>query len=401
MVLTVPSFLMELSIAEEEVRLVAKEPQRKKDVMFERMLEQKEEVRTVRKIVFWIVAVVLVVGIVGGFSVYTYIKSALEPVDPDSEKIIEVEIPIGSGLDMISEKLQESGIIKNARIFKYYAKVNNEADFQAGTYGLTQSMTPDELIKSLKTGVVYRTPAFTLTIPEGLTIDQIAERTSEKTTITKEQFMEYVTNEQVIQEYIAKYPEVITKEILNENIRYALEGYLFPATYPFFEEKPTVKEVVDTMVDATVQNVIPYKAYWAEKDKNRSVHKMLTFASLLEKEATGQSDRETIASVFNNRIEQDMPLQTDPTVLYALGEHKARVMNEDLKVENVYNTYKNKGLPPGPIANAGTASLQATVEPSNTGYLFFLADKDGVNHFAKTYEEHLKNKAKYIDSQHK
>ncbi|ARF15816.1 endolytic transglycosylase MltG [Sporosarcina ureae] len=392
---------MELSIAEEEVRLVAKEPQRKKDVMFERMLEQKEEVRTVRKIVFWIVAVVLVVGIVGGFSVYTYIKSALEPVDPDSEKIIEVEIPIGSGLDMISEKLQESGIIKNARIFKYYAKVNNEADFQAGTYGLTQSMTPDELIKSLKTGVVYRTPAFTLTIPEGLTIDQIAERTSEKTTITKEQFMEYVTNEQVIQEYIAKYPEVITKEILNENIRYALEGYLFPATYPFFEEKPTVKEVVDTMVDATVQNVIPYKAYWAEKDKNRSVHKMLTFASLLEKEATGQSDRETIASVFNNRIEQDMPLQTDPTVLYALGEHKARVMNEDLKVENVYNTYKNKGLPPGPIANAGTASLQATVEPSNTGYLFFLADKDGVNHFAKTYEEHLKNKAKYIDSQHK
>ncbi|PIC78609.1 hypothetical protein CSV74_02915 [Sporosarcina sp. P19] len=392
---------MELSIAEEEVRLVGKEPQRKKDVMFERMLEQKEEVRTVRKIVFWIVAVVLVVGIVGGFSVYTYIKSALEPVDPDSEKIIEVEIPIGSGLDMISEKLQESGIIKNARIFKYYAKVNNEADFQAGTYGLTQSMTPDELIKSLKTGVVYRTPAFTLTIPEGLTIDQIAERTSEKTTITKEQFMEYVTNEQVIQEYIAKYPEVITKEILNENIRYALEGYLFPATYPFFEEKPTVKEVVDTMVDATVQNVIPYKAYWAEKDKNRSVHKMLTFASLLEKEATGQSDRETIASVFNNRIEQDMPLQTDPTVLYALGEHKARVMNEDLKVENVYNTYKNKGLPPGPIANAGTASLQATVEPSNTGYLFFLADKDGVNHFAKTYEEHLKNKAKYIDSQHK
>ncbi|PIC88222.1 hypothetical protein CSV72_01545 [Sporosarcina sp. P20a] len=392
---------MDLSIAEEEVRLVDKEPQRKKDVMFKRMLEQKEEVRTVRKIVLWIVAVVLVVGIVGGFSVYTYIKSALQPVDPDSEKIVEVEIPIGSGLDMISEKLEESGIIKNARIFKYYAKVNNEADFQAGTYGLTQSMTPDELIKSLKTGVVYRTPAFTLTIPEGLTIDQIAERTSKKTTITKEQFMEYVTNEQVIQGYMEKYPEVITKEILNENIRYALEGYLFPATYPFFEEKPTVKEVVDTMVDATVQNVIPYKAYWAEEGKNRSVHKMLTFASLLEKEATGQTDRETIASVFNNRIEQGMPLQTDPTVLYALGEHKARVMNEDLKVDNVYNTYKNKGLPPGPIANAGTASLQATVEPSNTGYLFFLADKNGKNHFAKTYEDHLKNKAKYIDSQHK
>lgn len=399
MVLTVPSFLLDLSIVKEEVRLVEKEPQRKKDVMFERMLEQKKEVRTVRKIVFWIVAIILLVGIIGSFSAYTYIKGALQPVDPDSEKVIEVEIPIGSGLDTISEKLEDTGIIKDARIFKYYAKVNNEADFQAGTYGLTQAMTTDELIESLKTGVVYRTPAFTLVIPEGLSLDQIAKRTSEKTTITEEQFMEYVTNEQVIQEYMTKYPEIITEEVLNENIRFALEGYLFPATYPFYEEKPTVKEVVDTMVDATVQNVIPYKVYWSAK--GQSVHKLLTFSSLLEMEATGQADRESIASVFYNRIEQDMPLQTDPTVLYALGEHKARVLNEDLKVDNAYNTYQNKGLPPGPIANSGTASLQATVEPSKTDYVFFLADKDGENHFAKTYEEHLKNKAEYIDSQNK
>ncbi|ARK26364.1 hypothetical protein SporoP37_16185 [Sporosarcina sp. P37] len=367
--------------------------------MFERMLEQKEEVRTVRKIVFWIVAVVLVVGLVAGFSVYTYIKGALQPVDPNSEKVVEVEIPIGSGLDAISEKLEQSGIIKSARIFKYYAKVNNEAEFQAGTYGLTQAMTPDELIESLKTGVVYRTPAFTLVIPEGLTLDQIAKKTSEKTGISEKQFMDYVTNEQVIQEYITKYPDIITEEILNKNIRYALEGYLFPATYPFYEEKVTVKEVVDTMVEATVQNVIPYQGYLKEKEK--SAHWLLTFASLLEKEATEQSDRETIASVFNNRLEQGMPLQTDPTVLYALGEHKSRVLNEDLKVDNVYNTYQNKGLPPGPIANAGTASIQAVVEPSKTKYLFFLADKDGKNHFTKTYEEHLKNKAKYIDSQNK
>ncbi|PIC65462.1 hypothetical protein CSV79_02240 [Sporosarcina sp. P13] len=376
-----------------------KEPQGKKEVMFERMLEQKEEVKTVRKIVFWIVSILLVIGLIGGFSIYTYIKGALEPMDSNSEKVIEVEIPIGSGLDSISEILEQKGIIKNARIFKYYAKVNNEADFQAGTYGLTQSMTPDELIKSLKTGVVYRTPVFTLTIPEGLTLDQIAKRTSDKTTITEKQFMDYVTNEDTIQGYLTKYPEIITDEILAENIRYALEGYLFPATYPFYEEEPTVKEVVDTMVDATVQNLIPYQGYWTEKEK--TAHWLLTFASLLEKEATSKADRETIASVFNNRIKEDMPLQTDPTVLYALGKHKDRVLNEDLKVENAYNTYRNKGLPPGPIANTGTASIQAVVEPSTTRYLFFLADKDGINHFAKTYDEHLKNKAEYIDSQHK
>lgn len=378
---------------------MAKEPQGKKEVMFERMMEQKEEVRTVRKIVFWIVSSLLVIGLIGGFSIYTYIKGALEPMDPDSEKIIEVEIPIGSGLDAISAKLEEKGVIKDARIFKYYAKLNNEADFQAGTYGLTQAMTPDELIKSLKTGVVYRTPIFTLTIPEGLTLDQIAKKTSEKTSITEKQFMEYVTNEQTILGYIEKYPEVITEEILADKIRYSLEGYLFPATYPFYDEQPTVKEVVDTMVDATVQNMIPYKGYWT--DKKESAHWLLTFASLLEKEATSKADRETIASVFYNRLKQDMPLQTDPTVLYALGTHKDRVMNEDLKVENAYNTYQNKGLPPGPIGNTGVASLQAAVEPSSTNYVFFLADKDGINHFAKTYDEHLKNKAKYIDSQYK
>ncbi|WP_153733001.1 endolytic transglycosylase MltG [Sporosarcina obsidiansis] len=376
-----------------------KEPQRKKEVMFQRMLEQKEEVRIIRKIVLWIVAIVLVVGIISGLSIYTYIKSALKPVDPDSEKVVEVVIPIGSGLDTISEVLEKEGIIKSARIFKYYAKVNNEADFQAGTYGLTKSMTPDELIQSLKTGVVYRTPAFTLVIPEGLTLEQIAERTSEKTSITKEEFMDYVTNKETIQHYIAKYPDVITDEILQENIRHSLEGYLFPATYPFYEETPPVEEVVDTMVEATVQNIIPYHGFLEEKKK--TAHWLLTFASLLEKEATSKADRETIASVFNNRLNEGMPLQTDPTVLYALGKHKERVLHEDLKVKDAYNTYQNKGLPPGPIANAGSASIQAVVEPSDTNYLFFLADKDGVNHFAKTYEEHLKNKAEYIDSQNK
>ncbi|GKV66761.1 MULTISPECIES: endolytic transglycosylase MltG [Sporosarcina] len=376
-----------------------KEPQRKKEVMFQRMLEQKEEVRTVRKIVFWIVAVILAVGIIGSFSIYTYIKSALKPVDPDSEKIVEVEIPIGSGLDIISERLEEKGIIKNARIFKYYAKVNNESDFQAGKYGLTQAMTPDELIQSLKTGVVYRTPAFTLTIPEGLTLDQIAKRTADKTSVTAEEFMKFVTSDEAVQRYIMKYPEVVTDEVQQENVRYALEGYLFPATYPFYEDNPSVEAIVDVMVEGTVQNIIPFQGYLEENEK--TPHWLLTFASLLEKEATSKADRETIASVFYNRIEEGMPLQTDPTVLYALGEHKDRVLNEDLKVEDAYNTYQNKGLPPGPIANAGAASLQAAVEPSETKYLFFLADKDGVNHFAKTYDEHLKNKAEYIDSQNK
>ena len=132
------------------------------------------------------------------------------------------------------------------------------------------------------------------------------------------------------------------------------------------------------------------------KAEEKSVHWLLTFASLLEREATAKTDRETIASVFYNRLDEGMPLQTDPTVLYALGEHKDRVLFSDLEVDDPYNTYVYTGLPPGPIANAGKSSIEAVVDPSITDYFYFLADKEGNNHFAKTYDEHLVNRSKYI-----
>ncbi|VDH01580.1 putative aminodeoxychorismate lyase [Lysinibacillus sphaericus] len=367
----------------------------KKEVMFERMQEQKKEVKVVRKIVFWIAIALILLVAVGGFFTYRYIKSALEPMDADSEKTVEVEVPIGSGLDTISQILEDKGLIKNAKIFKYYAKVNNESDFQAGTYGLSTSMTPDELLKSLKTGKVYRTPVFTMTIPEGLTVEQIGERVAAKTTVTKEEFIAYIDSDETITNLQALYPEVITDEVKNENIRHPLEGYLFPATYPFYEEEPTVQTIVETLIDGTRANVTPYLASLEENKK--SVHWLLTFASLLEREATAQADRQTIASVFYNRLEEGMPLQTDPTVLYSLGEHKDKVSLKDLEVKNAYNTYQNKGLPPGPIAAPGAESIEAVIDPSDTSYFYFLADKTGKNHFAKTYDEHLKLKAEYID----
>ncbi|MEK5039043.1 endolytic transglycosylase MltG [Sporosarcina sp. FSL K6-3457] len=366
----------------------------KKDVMFERMREKKKEVKIVRRIVLVITLVVLIVGLIGGRSVYKYITGALQPIDPDSEEVIEVEIPIGSGLDTISAKLAEKGIIKDARIFKYYAKFNNESQFQAGTYDLTKAMTLDELIESLKTGRVYREPVFTMTVPEGLTLKQIATVIEKRTGIPEKEFLDYVNDEATISMLMGKYSTILTEDIQAENIKYPLEGYLFPATYPFYEEKPTVATVVDTMIQATATNVTPFFDFLQREEK--SVHWLLTFASLLEEEATAQSDRETIASVFYNRLKIDMPLQTDPTVLYALGEHKDRVLYADLEVQDPYNTYVNKGLPPGPIAGAGKSSLEAVIDPSQTDYLYFLADKQGVNHFTDSYDQHLKNRDLYL-----
>lgn len=369
--------------------------QSKKEIMYERMSEKKKEVKVVRRIVFIVTVVLLLVLGIGAFAAYSYVTDALEPVDADSEKVVEIEVPIGSNLDSISALLEENGLIKDARIYKYYVKFKNQADFQAGTYGLLPSMTLDEITESLKTGKVYREPLFNITVPEGLTLDQIAENViAKKTKYSAEEFMAKMEDEAYIDELIVKYPALLTEEIKGENVRYALEGYLFPATYPFYEEDPSLDLIIENMIKATESNVVQYQAVLEEMDK--TPHWLLTFASLLEEEATAGSDRNTIASVFYNRIEKDMPLQTDPTVIYAMGEHKERLFNKDYEFEHPYSTYTNKGLPPGPIAAAGASSIAAVLDPADTEYLYFLADKEGKNHFSTTYEEHLKKRDEYI-----
>lgn len=364
--------------------------------MLDKIKQRKQEGKVVRRIVTRVTVIVLAcIAVIGIFGTL-YIKSALKPIDPDSEKQIQVEIPMGSGISSISKILEEHGIIKNATVFKYYAKFKNQSNFQAGNYTMTPSMTLDEILESLKTGKVYREPVFKITIPEGMTLEQIGNIIEKRTDYTKEQFMERVNNEEFINGVMAAYPDLLTDEIFNENIRYPLEGYLFPATYSFYEKDVSLDDIILPMIEKTNSVINEYKPLIAEK--KMTVHTLLTFASLLEEEATAKSDRETIASVFYNRLEAGMPLQTDPSVLYALGEHKDRVLYEDLKVKNPYNTYVNPGLPPGPIANAGIVSIEAALNPTDTEYLYFLADKEGNNHFAKTYEEHLKNKSKYINN---
>lgn len=251
----------------------------KKEIMFDRMREKKKEVKIVRKIVFWIAISILGIGLIGGLITYNYISKGLKAYDPNSEEIIEVEIPIGSGLNNISKILEEKGVIKSASLFKYYAKFNNESKFQAGTYDLSKSMTPDELIKSLKTGKVYHEPVFTLTVPEGLTLKEIANIVEKRTDVSAEDFLAYVNDKENIELLMGKYPHLLKEEIFGEQIKFPLEGYLFPATYPFYEEQPSVETIVESMLEATEANILPYLDYLEKNDK--TVHWLLTFASLL------------------------------------------------------------------------------------------------------------------------
>ncbi|MFT4412736.1 endolytic transglycosylase MltG [Fredinandcohnia humi] len=365
----------------------------------EKLLERQSEARMIRRIVLiaFIIILLIISGVVGGG--YLYVKSALEPVDPTSKEQINVTIPIGTSPTGIARILEENGIVKNAKVFRYYTKFKNESGFQAGEYIFTPAMTFDEIITSLKSGVVMDEEVFKITIPEGKQLDQIATIIAEKTGYTDEEIMKKLDDRAYIEELMALFPSILTEEILHEDIKHPLEGYLFPATYPFYEEKPSIESIIETMLGQTEKVLGNYIGLMEGNEIVNSPHKLLTMASLIEEEATALTDREQISSVFYNRIEIGMPLQTDPTVLYALGKHQERVLYEDLEVDSPYNTYKIQGLTPGPIANAGEMSLTAALNPAQTDYLYFLATPTGEVLYSNTLEEHNAKKAQHITNQ--
>jgi UPF0755 protein len=368
----------------------------KKEHIRMKLLEQQGEAKLVRKIIMITIAsLILLIGIVGLVG-FLYINSAMKPVDPDDDTIKKVKIPIGSSVNGISTLLEEQGIIKDARVFKYYIKFRNESGFQAGEYKLSPSMPIEDIVTSIKTGKLMKEAAMKITIPEGKQLSQIADIIAGKTGEDPKKVFKELNDKKFVNSMQEQFPQLLTSEIENEKVLYPLEGYLFPATYDFYEEKPTLESIVIEMLKKTEETL---QAYEGQMDKNDySVHEMLTFASLVEEEATAQVDRGKIASVFYNRIEEDMPLQTDPTVLYAKGSHKSRVYYKDLEVKSPYNTYKNKGLPPGPIANAGTTSIDAVLKPEKTDYLYFLATPEGEVLYSKTLDDHNNKKAEHISN---
>jgi UPF0755 protein len=325
---------------------------------------------------------------------YLYIHAALSPVNPESKEIVEVEIPSGSSVSGIAGKLEKEGVIRDERVFRYYVKWKDEQGFQAGNYAFAQTMGVKDIIDSLQKGESAQKPKFRLAIPEGSQLWQIAEIIAANTKHSEEDVLNKLSDKTFIESLMTRYPDLLTDEVFEQSIQYPLEGYLYPATYSFYTDKVSIEKILDKMVGKTNDVVQNYHSVMNEQ--NITGHDLLTMASLIEEEATQQTDRQKIASVFYNRLEIGMPLQTDPTVLYALGKHKDRVLYKDLKVESPYNTYMVKGLPPGPIANAGEMSIAAALKPAQTDYLFFLATSTGEVIFTKTLKEHNQQKAVHI-----
>lgn len=368
----------------------------KKGKMKKQLIERQTEAKVVRKIVLITAIILFVIIGVGGLGGFLYVNSALKPVNPDNDKVKNVEIPIGSSVSGIGQVLEENGIIKDARVFKYYVKLKNESGFMAGTYELAPAMTLGQVISELKTGNVDQEVVFKVTLPEGKQLEQIAAIIAEKAGMDADEVFAELNDKAFVQKMQEKFPSVITDDVFAENIKYPLEGYLFPATYDYYKEDATLEEIVTPMIKKTSEVLAQYTD--AMENKEMSVHELLTMASLIEEEATAQVDRDKIASVFYNRMDEDMPLQTDPTVLYAHGEHKERTLYKHLEIDDPYNTYKYNGLTPGPIANAGSTSIEAALNPEETDYLYFLATPEGEVLFSKTLDEHNVKKNEHITS---
>lgn len=326
-----------------------------------------------------------------------YVVSALQPLQEASKEKKEVTIPKGTSTSGIGQLLEKQGVIKNGNIFQYYVKANYRKGLQAGTYLLSPSMSVREIADQLVEGKVYHPVRYKLVIKEGMQLTEIADSIAAEFKLNKEEVLQQFNDKAFLQSVQTKYPKLITDKMFQGGIRYPLEGYLFPATYSYYEKTYTLQQIIDPMLKKT--NAFIVRNEQLMKQRELDVHQLLTMGSLIEEEATAFTDRQKIASVFYNRLRVNMPLQTDPTVLYALGKHKDRVLYADLKVDSPYNTYMIKGLPIGPIANAGEPSLEAALKPAQTDFFYFLAAPSGELFFSKTLEEHNALKEKYITQQ--
>lgn len=368
-----------------------------------------------KRIASAIISIAVILILVGGFFTYRYVTSAVGPLDKSSSKYITVEIPEGSGNKYIGQILEKAGVIKDATIFNFYTKFKNYTNFGSGYYNLKASMDLDEISKLLQKGgtVEPERPALgKILIPEGYTINQIADavtvntiaQKSEKTStpFSKDDFLKLIQDETFIAKMVAKYPNLFASLPNANQVTYRLEGYLFPATYNYYEDT-TLEDLVEQMISTTDSYLSSY--YDTIASKGMTVNEVLTLASLVEKEGSTDEDRRNIASVFYNRLNASMPLQSNIAILYAMGKlgEKTSLAEDatiDTTIDSPYNIYTNTGLMPGPVDSPSLSAIEATINPASTDYLYFVADvKTGAVYYSETFEEHQANVEKYINSQ--
>jgi UPF0755 protein len=299
------------------------------------------------------------------------------PATPGAAGRVEVEIPRGADMGEIARLLEEKGVIRDATVFRWLARAQGKAArVQAGRYDLPRDRGGPELLDLLVEG---RTHLAKIVVPEGLTAEDAAEAVARQARFSAADYLALARDSTLADSLGVPGP--------------TLEGYLFPETY-FVDPDISAREFVKLQA-RTFHDVFDVDIAGQQRASGFSPREIVTLASIIEAEARRAEERPVIASVYRNRLARGMLLEADPTVQYALGGHRDRILYRDLEVDSPYNTYRNPGLPPGPIGSPGRASLEAAVRPDSTPYLYFfwIGDSLGTHTFSETYGEHLRKRA--------
>lgn len=289
---------------------------------------------------------------------------------------IIIEVKPGMQTAQIAALLKEKNIISHDTFFEIEAKFKGlDKKLQTGQYVFHSNMSSSDVLNELLAGP--QQTVIKVTIPEGYTVEQIADLLEKKNVTSKKDFLE-LAKKSTPYDYMKND---------DKNVKYKLEGYLFPDTYEFIRGS-SAQKVIYTMTGQFNKELTKQMRERA-KEENLSIHELITLASLVEAEAKFTDDRPLIAQVFFNRLKINMPLQSDTTIQYARVERKENLSIKDTKIDSPYNTYLHYGLPPGAVGNPGLASIKAVLYPQANDYLYFVADSQGHNHYNKTYEEHL------------
>ena len=299
---------------------------------------------------------------------------------------VTVEIPRGASGSLIAQILKENGVIKSETAFRLKLRNSPLKDkLNYGTFSLYKSMCLEDILDKLSMTAIQG--SVRVTIPEGYSAQMIAQRLEEKGLVSKNDFLKELAN--------GSFEFSFIKDIKQGNgVKYRLEGYLFPNTYEF-DSDSTAHEIINTLLGEFEKQ---YNAVKNENKTDMDMNDIIITASLIEREAKLDSERSLISGVIQNRLKEDMPLQIDATVVYAISDglyDVDRVYYKDLEVASPYNTYKYNGLPAGAICSPGIASVKAAMNPAKHNYMFYRTDSsknDGSHIFTETFNQHVKNK---------
>jgi peptidoglycan lytic transglycosylase G len=330
--------------------------------------------RLLSKLILFFSAI-LIAGVVFIILMYNYGNTPAN--SSQAEQVVDIKP--GMTLKQVSSFLADKQLLDEPSAFVLYTYLQGKQNqIQAGEYRFSPSTPPWKILESLTNGTAI---LYTVTIPEGYRITEIAELLEKKGLSDKNEFIAETRN----------------KELL-ENLKIpsggSLEGYLYPETYKF-SKAVGAKKIVHTLVETFKERVQKNELMQQANAGKLTFHEIVTLASLIEKETGLETERKLISSVFHNRLVKKMRLQTDPTVIYAMANFDGNIRKKDLSIDSPYNTYKYSGLPPGPIASPGLDSIRAAMQPDHSDYLYFVSRKDGSHQFSTNYKDHTRAVQKY------